>query len=105
MIFDVVGTEPFTVEYHKNVHIEKCTFVSRRHIHQTCCRHISFSSKSPGKDILDSNMTTGLMCAADVESTNERLLGNVNQYHTTDRTSPSMLIVILFTGNASITKL
>ena len=45
-------------------------------------------------------MTTGLMCAADVESTNERLIGNVIQYHTTDRTAPSMHIVALYTGNA-----
>ena len=71
MIVDVVGTEPLSVEYHKNVHNEKCTFVSRRHIQQTRCSYISYRSKSPGKDILDSNMTTGLMCAADVESTSE----------------------------------
>ena len=84
----VISTEPPTVENHKNVHIEECTLVSRRHIQQTRCRHISCRWK-----IVRQRYPRR---AADVESTNERLIGNVIQYHTTDRTAPSMHIVALY---------
>ena len=71
--------------------------------------HLRFA-KTHQADVLSSHLvqmenrpakiSIGLMCAADVESTNERLIVNVIQYHTTDRTAPSMHIVALYTGNA-----